>query len=541
MATRHTTPRSTINSSKRSIVLLNDRINQKKPRTKTLHKNHITAPEDPSTSINNHTDFPPLIGSSPMLNQPKLDIPSYCEIAAAITYNTEFNTWQQFFALPTRPDLSIDANYNQLFLLLKTKIYTTYKSPTSPIQNANDTPAPLSDTKLEKDYKRATEPNITTSANAPLQPTNIDTDSVRAQKQPSIDYILIDTPEPKTTTNHKTSFKTTTKPKITETTTKSKPNTTQPKITETTTKSKPTTTKPKTTSEPNTSSEHNNTTEPKTTTSSTTQKQTSQLKTYNRTPRENSTAPNMLISAPLLLQEDYKYYDLRSTRYEYMDFEYHLKELATEYFEDINENLRITFALWDAAAYDSKSKASYEEKEKTRNSTAQELYRITQNFQQLFMDTFQFNPDLITPTMHPVIQTSFDIFTQNNILELFETNVNNIIKKTIPAYCFPCPSRLRALPLHDITITLHNISTNHTTLLHQHLSFCTDSLCISFDDTFGNFLMTLFFQHLLHINFSKDIIIPAFDDFHNHIHHILSHFSYYTFSALSSLDIQPFS
>ena len=224
-----------------------------------------------------------------------------------------------------------------------------------------------------------------------------------------------------------------------------------------------------------------------------------------------------------------------------MDFEYHLKELETEYFEDINENLRITLALWDTTAYESESKASNAEKQKIRNSTAQDLYRITQNFQQLFMDTFQFNPDLITPTMHPTIQTSFDIFTHNNILELFETNVNNIIKKTIPSDCFPCPSRLHALPLHDIPTTLHNISTHQMTLLHQHLSFCTDSLCISFDDTFGNFLMTLFFQHLLHINLANDIIIPAFDDFHDHIHHILSHFSYYKFSALSSLDIQPFS
>jgi hypothetical protein len=224
-----------------------------------------------------------------------------------------------------------------------------------------------------------------------------------------------------------------------------------------------------------------------------------------------------------------------------MDFEYHLKELATEYFEDINKHLRNTLAQWDAAAYDSDSKTSHTDKTLIQNSTAQDLYRITQNFQQLFMDTFQFNPDLITPTLHPVIQTSIDIFTQHNILDLFETSVNNIIKKNIPRDCFPCPSRLHALPLHDIPTTLHNISTDYITLQHQHISFCTDSLSISIDDTFGNFLMTLFFQHLLHIYFSKDIIIPVFDAFHDHIHHILSHFSYYKFSALSSLDIQPFS
>ena len=552
-------PRSTINSSKRSILPRNDKINQIKPRTKKIHNNNITSLEDNSTAIDNLTDFPPLlhiIGPSTMNNQPKLDVPSYCEVAATITYKTEFNTWEQFLALPTRPDLSIHANYNQLFCLLNTKIHTVYnKSTSSTIQNANNTTAPLSATKLEKDYKRdqeqqfgnhtffnaSTEPNTTTSANVPLQHTNIETDSTKAQKQSSINYILInDTPEPKNTSKLKSFSKTTTKPKTTETT--NKPND-DPTNSYKTTNVPKTKTAPKTTTLPKTTTEFKTTTSSTTTptTSSTTQQQTSQLKTYTRTPRENSTAPNMLLSAPLLLQENYKYYHFRSTRYEDMDFEYHLKELATEYFEDINENLRITIALWDATAYDSKSKASYSEKEKIRNSTVQDLYRITQNFQQLFMDTFQFYPELITPTMHPVIQTSINIFTHNNILDIFETNVNNIIQSTIPRDCFPCPSRLHALPLHDIPISLHNISTALTSKLHEHLSFCIDTLCTSFDDTFGNFLMTLFFQHLLHINLANDIIIPTFDAFHDNIHHILSHFSYYKFSALSSLDIQPFS
>jgi len=541
MAALYSSKRSTINSSTRSIVLLNDKINQKTPRTKSTRKNHTTVPEDHSPSSNNLIDFPLLpnmIEPSSIHNPPKLDIPSYCEVAATITYKTEFNTWEQFLALPTRPDLSIDDNYNQLFILLNTKIYTVYKSTSSTFQNTYNTTAPPSAIKLEKDYERAQEqqfsdhdllnvstaPNTTTAANVPPQHTNIETDPKEAQKQPSINYILINAnPEPKnTTTKLKTSSKTTAN---------SEPKTTTTETTRT----------PKLDTAPTTTTIPNNTTEPKTTTPSKPHKQSSQLKTYKRIPRENSTAPNMLLSAPLLLQENYKYYYFRSTRYEDMDFEYHLKELETEYFEDINENLRITLALWDTTAYDSESKASNAEKQKIRNSTAQDLYRITQNFQQLFMDTFQFNPDLITPTMHPTIQTSFDIFTHNNILELFETNVNNIIKKTIPSDCFPCPSRLHALPLHDIPITLHNISTHHLTLLHQHLSFCTDSLCISFDDTFGNFLMTLFFQHLLHIYLANDIIIPAFDDFHDHIHYILSHFSYYKFSALSSLDIQPFS
>jgi len=59
----------------------------------------------------------------------KVNNPTYSQITASNLQYQPFSTWDQFLAMPSKPNLSNEAHYNQLYLLLKTKIKTIYTSP----------------------------------------------------------------------------------------------------------------------------------------------------------------------------------------------------------------------------------------------------------------------------------------------------------------------------------------------------------------------------------------------------------------------------
>ena len=59
----------------------------------------------------------------------KVNNPTYSQITASNLQYQPFTTWDQFLAIPSKPNLSNEAHYNQLYLLLKTQIKTVYTSP----------------------------------------------------------------------------------------------------------------------------------------------------------------------------------------------------------------------------------------------------------------------------------------------------------------------------------------------------------------------------------------------------------------------------
>jgi len=56
---------------------------------------------------------------------------TYSQVTASSSQNCRFTTWDEFLSLTSRPDLTNESNYNQLYLLLKTQIKTVYTISTN--------------------------------------------------------------------------------------------------------------------------------------------------------------------------------------------------------------------------------------------------------------------------------------------------------------------------------------------------------------------------------------------------------------------------
>ena len=487
-------------------------------------------------SLQDLQDFPSLPHSSAQFpSTKKSNLPTYSEITAIGTQQQEFTTWEEFLALPTRPDLTIESNYDRLFVLLKTKIITRISAqtdlrtspsiiPTHTIQQNTSPAIPTTPTPTALTSAVPTPTSSIPSAKSALNDTVLTSDKTLPTKTVS--------KKSKTSKNHPTTTTTTTTTITTNADTSSlqreqtPPLSTTPVLNTTSTsalndtvftsdKTLPTKTVSK---KSNTSKNHSTSTN---TAASSPQAQTPTFDTYTRYQRHFTSAKPM--EPPLL-------HTLENSSH-------NRTYITVEHFSDINLRLTTYIEQWNAAI----DNHDFESKIPIANS----IYFLFHNFLQIFMTTLDNNPDLVFPSIHPLIQQSIALFNQEIIHYIFEDEVNATIRKSIPNYCCPSSSRftrIHELSLEEIPITLYNISKDFYHELHQLIYFCLDTSHIDIDDTLGNFIMTLFFHRILTLNFYDNIsnTISTFDDFHFQLHTILSHFSYYNFSTLSALDISPY-
>jgi hypothetical protein len=482
-------------------------------------------------------DFPSLPHTSNQLPSPKKsNIPTYSEITALGTQQQEFTTWEEFLALPTRPDLSIESNYDQLFVLLKTKIITRISAQKDLITHNSSSPSIIPAPTIQE----YTDPTTHSTTLTPTEPPA--TVTIPSAKSTTNDTVLTSdknlptktvSEKSKTSKNHPTNTTTTTSVTTTTTTNADTSSLQQAQIAFSSTpvlnttstsalndsvltsdKNLPTKTVSKKSNTPKNHSTSTNTA------ASSSQAQTATLDTYTRYQRHCTSAKPM--EPPLLHTME--------------NSSHNRTNVTVEHFSDINLRLTTYIEQWNAAE---------DQDNQSKIPIANSLYFLIHNFQQIFMTTLDNNPNLVFPSIHPIIQQSIALFNQEIIHDIFEDQVSATIRKSIPNYCCPTYSRharIHKLSLEEIPITLFNISTDFYHELHQLIYFCLDTSLLDIDDTLGNLLMTLFFHRILKINFSGNTsnTISTFDDFHLQIHTILSHFSYYNFSTLSALDISPY-
>jgi len=260
------------------------------------------------------------------------------------------------------------------------------------------------------------------------------------------------------------------------------------------------------------------------------QSESSPFKTFTRETRQETSASGKL---------DLVYNQLYCGGHRYNEynalFRSDLKECNEEFFDEINHNLLDNLEEWTS----SEAIKNDEERNRLQSSIIDSLYHLIQNFQQLFMDTLLYNQDFIFPKIHPIIQTSLsiidqeimhDIFTLDNFHHIYTTRAQGATH-TQYGICIHQQS------LNDMPATLSNVSQYYSSELHNRIFACYGSAgsITLLDETLGNLLMTLFFQRVLHLHYSNDS--TTFENFHFHLHSILSHFAYYNFASLSALDI----
>ena len=133
ITSNETTPTTSTSSSPTSLknpLLTYSNTPQHNSPTSSIYDVHF--PSLSPLSSSSQTSTLPTCGSpSHLVQSIQSKNLTYSQVTASSSQNCRFTTWDEFLSLTSRPDLTNESNYNQLYLLLKTQIKTVYTISTN--------------------------------------------------------------------------------------------------------------------------------------------------------------------------------------------------------------------------------------------------------------------------------------------------------------------------------------------------------------------------------------------------------------------------